>query len=149
VTVSEAIKRVSPDEAHRLMTEDGYLYLDVRTPTEFAAGHPVGAQNVPWALPGPAGMAPNPEFLPLCEKLYEKGCPIVLGCRSGVRSLKAAHALAHAGYTAVVDQRAGFEGPRDAFGQVLEKGWAGAGLPVERETPGASYAELKAKAGAV
>lgn len=147
--VSEQIKRVSPEEAHRLVTEEGYVHVDVRTEAEWAAGHPAGAHNVPWALQGPQGMAPNPEFLAMCERLYEKGCPIVLGCRSGVRSLKAAHALAHAGFTAIVDQRAGFEGPRDPFGQPLEKGWAAAGLPVEKETPGASYAELKAKAGLV
>ena len=52
-----------------------------------------------------------------------------------------------AGYTGVVDQRAGFDGPRDAFGQLTEPGWGPAGLPVETATPGGSYAELKHKAG--
>jgi hypothetical protein len=51
------------------------------------------------------------------------------------------------GFTAVVDQRAGFEGPRDPAGRPIEPGWAAAGLPVEKVTPGGSYAEIKAKAG--
>jgi rhodanese-related sulfurtransferase len=145
----DAIKRVSPQEAHALVTEQGYVYVDVRTEAEWAAGHPVGAQNVPWAFSGPSGMSPNPDFLPTMQKLFEKSCPIVLGCKSGGRSLKAAQALVGAGFTAIVDQRAGFEGPRDSFGKVTEPGWSPAGLPVEKDTPGGSYAELKVKASAV
>jgi hypothetical protein len=61
--------------------------------------------------------------------------------------MRAAEALTADGYTHVIDQRAGFEGPRDAFGRVLEPGWSPAGLPVEQVTPGGSYAELRAKAG--
>jgi rhodanese-related sulfurtransferase len=145
----DTVKRVSPLEAQKLVTDDGYLYLDVRTEAEWAAGHPAGSQNIPWALSGPSGMTPNPEFMPLVQKLFEKSCPIVLGCRSGGRSLKAAQAMVGAGYTAIVDQRAGFEGPRDSFGKLVEPGWAPSGLPVEKETPGGSYAELKSKASAV
>ena len=37
------IKRVSPAEAKTLMDE-GYVYLDVRSEPEFAAGHPAGAR---------------------------------------------------------------------------------------------------------
>jgi rhodanese-related sulfurtransferase len=96
---------------------------------------------------GPRGMAPNPEFMNVVEALYPKDAKLVLGCRSGGRSLRAAEMLAAAGYTNVVDQRAGYEGARDAFGQMTEQGWATAGLPTETATPGGSYAELRAKAG--
>ncbi|NUP13848.1 MAG: rhodanese-like domain-containing protein [Polyangiaceae bacterium] len=146
--MADELKRVSPEEAHRLMTEEGYIYVDVRTEAEWNAGHPVGAHNVPWAHAGPSGFVPNPEFLPVMQKLYEKNCPMVVGCKSGGRSLKASQALIAAGYTAVIDQRAGFEGPRDSFGKLTEPGWSPQGLPVEKETPGASYAELKTKASA-
>ena len=140
------LKRVSPQEAKSLLDE-GYVYVDVRTPEEWAAGHPVGSTNVPWALTGPAGMAPNPEFVPAMEKLHDKAAKIVLGCKAGGRSLKAANALLAAGFTDVVDQRAGWEGPRDAFGQLSEPGWKPAGLPAETETPGGSWPQQKTKAG--
>ncbi len=129
------------------MDEEGYLYLDVRSEPEFAAGHPSGAHNVPLMHAGPGGMRQNPDFLDVVSALYPKDTKIVVGCRSGQRSMRAAEVMVSAGYTAVVEQRAGFEGPRDAFGALTEKGWGPAGLPVERTTPGASYAELRQKAG--
>ena len=42
-------KRLSPSEAKQLVDE-GWVYLDVRTEAEYAAGHPVGARNVPVML---------------------------------------------------------------------------------------------------
>ena len=140
------IKRVSPAEAKTLMDE-GYQYLDVRSEPEFAAGHPAGAHNVPIMHAGPRGMAPNPEFLAVVEAVYAKDARLVVGCRSGQRSMRAAEMMVAAGYTGVIDQRAGFDGPRDAFGQLTEPGWEPAGLPVETATPGGSYGEIKQKAG--
>ena len=140
------IKRVSPADAKQLL-DDGYVYLDVRSEPEFAAGHPAGAVNVPLMHAGPRGMTPNPEFLAVVEALYPKDARLVLGCRSGQRSMRAADVLQGAGYTGLVDQRAGFDGTRDTFGQVTEAGWGQAGLPVETTTPGGSYGELKQRAG--
>jgi rhodanese-related sulfurtransferase len=141
------VQRVSPQEAKRLIDEEGYLYLDVRSEPEYAAGHPAGAHNVPLMFAGAGGMTPNPDFLAVVSALYPKDAKLIVGCRSGQRSLRAAEALTAAGYTAVIDQRAGFDGPRDPFGAVSEPGWNPAGLPVEPSTPGASYAELRARAG--
>jgi rhodanese-related sulfurtransferase len=141
------IKRVSPAEAHRLIGEEGYLYVDVRSEPEFASGHPAGAHNVPLMVQGRTGLTPNPEFLAVIEALYPKETRVVLGCRSGQRSLRAAEMLIASGYTTVLDQRAGFAGSRDAFGQISEPGWAEAGLPVATVTPGSSYAELRQRAG--
>lgn len=138
------VRRVSPAEADRLVREEGFLHIDVRTEAEYAAGHPVGALNVPFMNAGPSGMAQNPDFEAVMQALYPHDTKLVLGCRSGGRSLKAARRLVELGYTAVVDQRAGFEGSRNAFGKVEEEGWVSAGLAVERETEGGSYAELKA-----
>jgi rhodanese-related sulfurtransferase len=142
-----AIQRVPPAEAKRLMDEEGYVYVDVRTEGEYAAGHPVGAHNVPVMHSAGGGMAPNPDFLAVAGKLYAKDAKLVLGCRSGARSMRAAEMLIAAGYTNVIDQRAGFDGPRDNFGKLVEAGWGPAGLPVETATAGASWGELKAKAG--
>jgi rhodanese-related sulfurtransferase len=136
------IKRVSPAEALSLMGE-GYTYVDVRTEAEYAAGHPKGAVNVPVMNAGPGGMKPNPEFLGVMESVFAKDAKIVVGCKAGGRSLRAAEMLTGAGYTDVIDQRAGWDGPRDNFGALIEPGWSPAGLPAEDATAGGSYAELK------
>jgi rhodanese-related sulfurtransferase len=141
------VPRHSPQEAHKLITEQGYTHVDVRTEAEYAAGHPAGALNVPVMLAGAGGMQPNPDFLRVMGALFPKDAKLVVGCRSGARSLRAAEMLLNAGYTNVVDQRAGFEGPKDPAGRTIEAGWAASGLPVENATQGGSYAELKPKAG--
>jgi rhodanese-related sulfurtransferase len=140
------IQRVSPAEAAKLMNE-GYTYLDVRTEAEYAAGHPKGAVNVPVMNAGPGGMQPNPEFLGVVEAVFAKDAKIVVGCKSGMRSMRAAGMLIGAGYTDVIDQRAGWEGPRDAFGALSEPGWSPSGLPSETATEGGAYADLKKRAG--
>jgi rhodanese-related sulfurtransferase len=126
------IRRISPAEAHALMRDEGYVYLDVRTQAEFAAGRPKGAVNIPVMVPGPSGMVPSPDFVDACAQAFSRDAKLVLGCRSGQRSMRAAEALLGAGYTGLVEQRAGFEGARNAFGQVTEKGWLAEGLPVEQ-----------------
>ena len=140
------IKRVSPAEALSLMGE-GYTYLDVRTEAEYAAGHPKGAVNVPVMNAGPGGMQPNHAFLDVVQAIFPKDAKIVVGCKTGGRSMRAAEMMIGAGYTNVIDQRAGWEGPRDPFGAVTEPGWSPAGLPAESATPGGSYGEMKKKAG--
>ena len=141
------IPRHSPKDAHALITEQGYTHVDVRSEQEYAAGHPAGAINVPLMFAGPGGMSPNPDFLRMMTALFPKDTKLVLGCRSGARSLRAAEMLSGAGFSAVVDQRAGFEGPKDPAGRPIEPGWAACGLPVEAATPGGSYAEIKQKVG--
>lgn len=141
------LARVSPEEAKKLMDDEGYIYLDVRSEPEYAAGHPTGAQNVPLLHAGPSGMTPNPDFLAVVQALYPKDKKIIVGCKSGQRSMRAAEALTAAGFTGIIDQRAGFEGPRNSFGQLSEPGWGPAGLPTETTTPGGSYAELSKQAG--
>lgn len=141
------IQRISPAEAKKLVDDEGYVYLDVRSEPEYEAGHPVGAQNVPLMHAGPGGMTPNADFLAVVQAVYPKDARLVVGCKAGGRSMKAAEMMIGAGYTGIIDQRAGFDGPRDAFGTLTEKGWGPAGLPVETVTAGGSYVELKKKQG--
>jgi rhodanese-related sulfurtransferase len=122
-------KRVSPAEAKALLDHD-YVYVDVRSVPEFEAEHPAGAFNVPLAHMTGGGMSPNPDFLSVMTAKFAKDAKIVVGCKAGGRSLKAAQTLLGAGFTNVIDQRAGFDGARDPFGGGLEAGWKGAGLPV-------------------
>jgi rhodanese-related sulfurtransferase len=125
-------KRVSPEEAKRMIDDEGYTYLDVRTEAEFVAGRPAGAKLVEFMLAGPGGMVPNPDFVKGVEARFPKDAKLVVGCKAGGRSAKAVAALAGAGYTNLIDQRAGFDGARNSFGQVTEKGWAESGLPIEK-----------------
>jgi len=131
-------KSVTPEEALALLGE-GYTYLDVRSESEFEAGHPAGAVNVPLNVPAGAGVAPNPEFLSVVESALGKDGKIVVGCQAGGRSKRAVAALVQAGFTGTVDMPAGFGGTRDAFGRPIP-GWAAAGLPVEN---GRNYDAIK------
>jgi rhodanese-related sulfurtransferase len=139
-----AMKRVSPDEAKKLMDE-GYTYVDVRTEREFSTGHPTGSINVPLGDMTPRGLVPSPEFVPLLSRIFAKDAKIIVGCAGGVRSLKAAEMLGQAGFTDIVDQRAGFNGARGGFGAVAEKGWEASGLPVARGEDAGSLAAVKAR----
>ena len=138
------VRRVSPADAHSLLSE-GYTYVDVRSEPEFAAGRPVGSINVPLLHAGPGGMAPNPEFLAVMEGAFAKDAKLVVGCKAGGRSLRAAETLLAAGFTGVVDQRAGFDGSGGPFGGG-EAGWRASGLPTDAgDAPGRSYADVKAR----
>ncbi len=96
---------------------------------------------------GPGGMQPNGDFMDVVARRFPKDAKIVVGCKSGGRSLRAAEMLKAAGYTNIVDQRAGWGGARDAFGQISEKGWEAAGLPTASEPePGRSWEELSSAA---
>jgi rhodanese-related sulfurtransferase len=133
------VKRVSPEMARDLMQKEGYVYVDVRSIPEFEAGHPEGAYNVPLAHLQPQGMAANLEFLAVMQKNFPKDAKIVVGCKSGGRSLQAATQLLAVGYMDVVDQRAGFLG-------ATEPGWAPKGLPTSNEAPpDRTYAGLGGK----
>lgn len=137
------MKRISPNEAKDLL-DQGYVYVDVRSEPEFEEAHPAGAYNVPIAHLAAGGMSPNPDFLAVMAATFPKDARIVVGCKAGGRSLRALQALEGAGFTSVVDQRAGFDGTRDAFGAVQEQGWRGAGLPIDKGQPaGRRYADLK------
>ena len=140
-----AVKRVSPEEAKGLMEQEGYVYVDVRSVPEFEAGHPTGAYNVPILHMGRGGMSPNPDFLSVMDMSFPKDAKIVVGCQSGGRSLQAASVLLSAGYSSVVDQRAGFQGTTSTGG-APEAGWAPKGLPVSKEAaPGHAYEALRGK----
>jgi rhodanese-related sulfurtransferase len=140
-----SIKRVSPQEAKELV-DAGYTYVDVRSEPEFRAGHPAGAVNVPLLNLGPSGMVPNRDFVDVMNRAFGPEGKIVLGCKTGGRSMQAAEILVGAGFGAIIEQRAGFDGARNPFGQMVEPGWAGAGLPVEAgDPPERSYEALKKK----
>lgn len=144
-----SVTRISAREAYARLQE-GYAYLDVRAVAEFDTGHPEGAYNVPLLTPrAGGGLAENADFLRVVRGLFAKDARIVVGCATGVRSLRAAELLLAEGYAHVLEQRAGMEGVRDAFGRVREKGHRAEGLPVSvAREGGRDYAALLAEADA-
>lgn len=143
-----AVKRVSPEEAKKLMDEEGYVYVDVRSIPEFDTGHPAGAYNVPLLHMTPSGMDPNPDFLAVMEANFPKDAKLVIGCKAGGRSLKAAEQLIASGWMNVIDQRAGYSGAASPFGGLKEPGWSATNLPTATEPePDHAYHALAAKAG--
>ncbi len=111
------VKQISVEEAARLM-EDGAVYVDVRS---------------------------EPEFESVMQQAFGRAERLIMGCRSGQRSLRAAEILLLAGYQDVVNLLTGWEGTRDAFGRPLP-GWRAKGLPVEKGQPeGRHYQATKSR----
>ena len=137
------VRRATPGEAKSLL-DLGYAYVDVRSVAEFQGLHPAGALNVPLHAPGARGEPPSTaEFLTVMGRLFAKDAKIVVGCATGIRSLRAAELLLEAGFTDVVEQRGGMEGSRGPFGNLVEPGWVEAGLPVASGPDAGSFARLE------
>eukprot|EP00241_Pyramimonas_parkeae_P011553 CAMPEP_0114251900 /NCGR_PEP_ID=MMETSP0058-20121206/15531_1 /TAXON_ID=36894 /ORGANISM="Pyramimonas parkeae, CCMP726" /LENGTH=184 /DNA_ID=CAMNT_0001365761 /DNA_START=79 /DNA_END=633 /DNA_ORIENTATION=+ len=117
VCMAANINSVQPMEASGLL-EAGYTYLDVRSEGEFQAGHVEGAINIPWMFMTPTGMDPNPDFLAqVAKEIPNKDSQVVLGCKSGKRSMMASCAMAEQGYSEIINMEGGFDM------------WQGTGLP--------------------
>ncbi|WP_428262640.1 rhodanese-like domain-containing protein [Haliangium sp.] len=137
------IKRIAPKEAATLM-EQGWTYVDVRSVPEFEQGHPAGAWNVPFMHRAAGGMQPNPDFLAVMQAAFAADTPLIVGCQTGRRSLRAAETLVQHGFTQVVDMRGGLAGERNPAGQVVFPGWRDSDLPVARQAaPGQGYRDLE------
>ncbi len=101
---------ISSSEALALQkTGAPLVFVDVRTPEEFAAGHVPGAINVP--------RDQLPQRLAEFDAAQDT---VVLYCERGPRALAAAATLKSAGFTKV----------RHLTGDM--SGWRSAGLPVEK-----------------
>jgi rhodanese-related sulfurtransferase len=138
------VRIVSPEEAKALL-DAGHVYLDVRSEPEFEAGHPPNALSIPLQQASPTGLVPNDDFLAVVEANLPKDAAIVVGCKAGGRSRRAAEIMSAAGYQNLADLAAGWDGKRDAFGR-LQPGWSRQGLPVETGLPSdRKYATLAAK----
>jgi rhodanese-related sulfurtransferase len=143
------INQAEPPQAHEILKSNpDAIYLDVRTESEFAQGHPTGAINVPVVfIKGPGQMELNGEFADVVAKTLPRDKKLVVGCLAGGRSQRACELLEAAGYSDLTNVRGGFGGARDAAGQVVVAGWRDAGLPVSSEVGDNSYQALRRKAG--
>lgn len=111
------VQTLSPQEAQTLLTTTPTaVYVDVRTVSEFASGHPKGkVVNIPLVFHHPTTKEthPNPSFMEVVQSLYAKDAPLILGCEKGMRARQAADQLIQAGYTNVCIMEAGFPGWRE------------------------------------
>ena len=91
---SDAYQHISQEKAKEIMDTQEVLILDVREQDEYDGGHIPGAVLLPVGAideESAAGVIP------------EKDTTLLVYCRSGSRSKRAAKALADLGYTAVYE----------------------------------------------
>ncbi len=134
------IQRLSSREAiERTADDPALVHIDVRSEPEFAAGHAPGAYNVPLLHMGPGGMTPNPDFTAVVTQAFpDPSTAILVSCKAGGRSAKAAAALEAAGYHNLADHIGGWGGGNG------DGGWVAGGGPSSTDTlAGHSYTELK------
>lgn len=146
-----SISNRSVTDAHE-QQQTGATLVDVRSTREYDTGHAAGAVNVPLMEPDEdtGHMAPNPDFVRIMQANFPADAQLLLACQSGGRSARAARMLETFGFTNLTNVLGGFIGKRDAAdGRTIDPGWHECGLPTETTpAPGASYAELAARADA-
>jgi len=140
---------LTPKEAANFVVTDASntLLIDARTPAElqFVGYTDMMDANVPYITYDYSGWddkakeykrVPNSGFTTQIEDaLAKKGMAgkkdarIIIMCRSGDRSAKAADLLAKSGYTNVWSQMDGFEGDKSKAGKRDVNGWKNDGLP--------------------
>jgi len=114
------VREIMPwDLADRLEANPDLLIVDVREPYEFDAMHIAGSLNVPRGILESACEWDYEETEP--ELVQARDREVVLVCRSGNRSILAAHSLQVLGYTDVVSLKTGVRGWKD-FDQPLVDG---------------------------
>lgn len=101
---------VAPAEAVRMLNREKGTLIDVCEPQEHAAGHCVGARNIPLGqLEQRLGELPK-----------NKELPVLVMCQSGMRASRAATTLRKHGYARASAVAGGL------------RAWREAGLPVEK-----------------
>ncbi len=105
------IKKMTTDEFKTSITDNKGILVDVRTPEEYAEGHLKGAVNINFKK------RTFPDFI----TAIDKNKPVLIYCRSGNRSGKAALIMQSLGFKEVQDLAKGY------------KGWKAAKFEVENE----------------
>lgn len=134
------VTHLSPKESYDfLQREPDACFIDIRSSMEYLfVGHPKGATHIAWI--DEPDWEINPDFVKEVTRVAEqkskghaKTTPIVLICRSGVRTLEAAEALLEAGFSHITHVVEGFEGERDEdYHRSTVGGWRFHGLPWEQ-----------------
>jgi rhodanese-related sulfurtransferase len=117
----ERVREIPPEEARRLLEapdREGWHFVDVREPDEYAAGHLPGARSAPRGFLEVRADREHPKRDPWWADRSRK---LLLYCGGGHRSALAAETLQEMGFREVVSMAEGFAG------------WTRRGYPVEGE----------------
>jgi rhodanese-related sulfurtransferase len=101
---------INPTQVVQLMNREKAAVIDVCEPSEFAAGHILGAKNLP------LGQLETQ----LAQTVKNKATPVVLVCASGMRSRRAV----------AIAKKLGYENAQSLVGGM--GAWRSASLPVEK-----------------
>lgn len=113
------IREITPEEARRILDapdREGWFFVDVREPGEFAAGHIPEARLSPRGFLEVRADLEHPKRDPW---LADRSRPLVLYCGGGHRSALAAAVLQEMGFECVVSMAEGWSG------------WTSRGFPIE------------------
>jgi rhodanese-related sulfurtransferase len=132
---------LSPSEAYRLLEQDpAAVLIDVRTKPEWQyVGVPalqsLGRDTLFLSWQEYPEMRQHSDFAgAVAAQGVGRDQPVLLLCRSGVRSRSAAIALTAAGYRQAYNVSEGFEGTLDSEGhRGTANGWRKAGLPWKQQ----------------
>ena len=114
------VREIMPwDLDERLQENPDLLIVDVREPQEFEAMHIAGSINVPRGILESACEWDYEETVPELVQARER--EVVVVCRSGYRSVLAAHSMQVLGYRDVVSLQTGLRGWKD-YDQPLQDG---------------------------
>ena len=81
---------VRVDQAYEMLVLDGsHIYIDCRSESEFREGHPIESSNLPFPRSDKGEVEPSFFLSEVSARISDKDTPILVGCRSGVRSLAA------------------------------------------------------------
>ena len=120
------VREIMPwDLEERMQENPDLVIVDVREPYEFDAMHIAGSINVPRGILESACEWDYEETVPELVQARER--EVVVVCRSGYRSVLAAHSMQVLGYRDVVSLQTGLRGWKD-YDQPLEDA---AGDPVD------------------
>ncbi|MDQ7011093.1 MAG: rhodanese-like domain-containing protein [Mariprofundaceae bacterium] len=107
------VRTISLDQYRQHFKKEKHVFIDVRSESEYAAGHIPRARNIPLDT-----IAREPDNI---RKQIPDDRALVLICASGNRSAVAATALARAGFSPVYNISGGMSA------------WKSAGLALQRE----------------
>lgn len=98
------VEHITQQQAKERLGQPGLVVLDVREPEEYQSGHIPGAVLFPLSTIREASAA---------EHIPYKETPVLVYCRSGARSKRAAAMLSLLGYQQVADMGGlmGWDGP--------------------------------------
>jgi rhodanese-related sulfurtransferase len=116
----ETVREIAPEEARRLLDapgREGFEFVDVREPDEFAAGRIPGARSYPRGFLEVRADLEHPKRDPW---LADRRRKLVLYCGGGHRSALAARTLQEMGFTEVLSLAGGWSA------------WTQRGYPIER-----------------